>query len=178
MGAIKSKIFDDSTTLDPTSNVLVIDDDIFKPPTSSSLIVSKSSTSLSSSTNNTTTNNNNYNNKETNKNQSAVSDEPSSPPLPPPQTQSLNTIVSVVDQQLIEQNISSSKLDSISNRVNNKKTKNMHSHSVASFQPPDSLQKSQYFRSFRSASRRFFGSTNGKSKPSNNNEVLIKKAMM
>lgn len=32
----------------------------------------------------------------------------------------------------------------------------MQSASAASFQPPDFLQRSQYFRSFRSASRRFF----------------------
>ena len=34
--------------------------------------------------------------------------------------------------------------------------KTMNDNSVASFQPPLSLQKSQYFRSFRSASKRFF----------------------
>lgn len=47
-------------------------------------------------------------------------------------------------------------------------TGNSNGHnSVTSFQPPNLLQKSQYFRSFRSASRRFFGV--GGAAPNNTN---------
>ena len=70
-------------------------------------------------------------------------------------------------------------LDKAKNETTNKSqtdpeyhdTPNEAAH-LASFQPSNSLQKSQYFRSFRSASRRFFGlnqnSNNNNKKPSSN----------
>ncbi|RNA44230.1 hypothetical protein BpHYR1_047759 [Brachionus plicatilis] len=111
MGAIKSKIFDDSTTLDHES---------LKPGEMTKMRQDDEDMSLPSA--------------------QYVTNEPE---------RIANTSIDQIHEKISAINLDSEKKESFKSR--------MQSASAASFQPPDFLQRSQYFRSFRSASRRFFG---------------------
>ena len=90
------------------------------------------------------------------------------------QEQKLKTHASFDPVARLETGTAQTELDKAKNETKNKSQTDTENHDtpneaahIASFQPSNNLQKSQYFRSFRSASRRFFG-LNQNNNPSSN----------
>ena len=102
------------------------------------------------------------------------------------QEQKLKTRASFDPVARLETGAAQTVLDKAKNENTNKSQNDTENHdtpneaadanNIASFQPSNNLQKSQYFRSFRSASRRFFGlnqnsnASGNKKQSSNENE--------